>query len=117
MTGLDAFFNLGTRATRGDPVRKALFDYTLYWVLFLAFASLAITYFYNFFFENGALTQLFWGLIMIVVGWFNYFALGAFRKAYIGLKSFQDAQKLAKSKNPVKDESVKEMLDLFKDGK
>jgi len=115
MAGLDTFFNLGNKATRGDPVRKALFDYSLYWVLFLAFGSLAITYFYNFFFANGAISQLFWGLIMLVVGWFNYFGLLAFRNAYKGLKSFKDAQSLIKEKEPQKDESVNEMLDMFKD--
>ena len=117
MAGLDSFFELGNKATKGDPVRKAQFDYYLYWVLFLAFGSLAITYFYNFFFANGPLSQLFWGLIMAVVGWFNYFALVTFRNVYKSMKAFKDAQNLVKEKVPEKDESVNEMLSLFKDAK
>jgi hypothetical protein len=113
MAGIDMFFNLGNKATRGDPLRKAQFDYYLYWVLFLAFASLAITYFYNFFFDDAPINQLFWGLIMLVIGWFNYFGLIAFRNAYMGIKSFRDAQNLVKDKQCPKDENVQEMLALF----
>ena len=39
---MDFFFSLGEKATKGDPKRKADFDYCMLWIIFLAFTSIFI---------------------------------------------------------------------------
>ena len=110
---LDYFFALGNKATRGDPTRKALFDYSLYWILFLAFAYLGIQYFYNFFFNGAKFSQLAWGLVMVVICWFNYWGLVAFRSVYENMKRMQLV--INQNVKPIdKIESKEEMLRGFK---
>jgi len=89
MTALDTFFNLGNKVTKGDPVRKAQFDYYLFWIVFLSFASIAILDFYSFFFNDGPLNSLFWGIVVCIFCWFNYAALGSFRGVYMNMKALK----------------------------
>jgi hypothetical protein len=111
---LETFFNLGNKVTNGDPLRKALFDYTLYWIVFLAFVFIALNDFYLFFFRNAGINNLFWGIILLIFSWFNYFALSAFRNVYENMKKFKSVtQKVVNTKDD-KEESVSEMLEIFK---
>lgn len=105
MSILDNFFKLGERVTHGDIVRKSQFDYYLYWIIFLAFISIAITYYYNFFFGNAAISTLFWGIIITIFCWFNYWALTAFRGVYENMK---EASKILNKKSESPDEMLKE---------
>ena len=113
MGGLDVFFELGNKATNNNPVRKALFDYCLYWVVFMAFIGIAITYFYNFFFNNSSISTLFWGIVVSIFSWFNYWALASFRLVYLNMKKAE-----VSLSNPLKFkiEDSKEMLDGFSNG-
>lgn len=83
---LDSFFNLGNKATGGDPVQKAKFDYYLYWIVFLAFVSIGLNYYYSFFFKDSPLSTLLWGVVITIFCWFNYWGLVAFRGVYINMK-------------------------------
>lgn len=112
MPNLDFFFKLGEKATNGDPVRKAKFDYNLYWIVFLAFVSLAVNYYYNFFFKGAGFSTLTWGIVITIFCWFNYWGLVAFRGVYQNMKS--GAESLAKIKQTqAKPEEVDEMMSGF----
>ena len=89
---LDKFFDLGNKATKGDPVRKAKFDYNLYWIVFLTFIFLSGNYIVTFF-RTGSLSLLGWGIIVGIFSWFNYWALISFRNAYLNMKKFYDKPK------------------------
>jgi hypothetical protein len=101
---MDKFFNLGNKATRGDPVRKAYFDYCLYWVVFLTFVFLSINYIYNYFAGNGSMGSLGWGIVVGIFSWFNYWALISFRMAYLNMKKFYDKPKDVEKIEEDKDE-------------
>ena len=90
---IDSFFELGNKATQGDPVRKAYFDYCLYWVIFITFIGLSGSYFYNFFVKNLPFSQFLWGCIILIFSWFNYWALISFRMAYKNMKAFYSKPK------------------------
>ena len=96
---IDKFFDLGNKATKGSPVRKAQFDYTLYWIVFLVFISISINYVYNFFFKDAPISQLMWGIVVAIFCWFNYWALISFRQAYLNIKKFYDKSKEQKPIN------------------
>ena len=115
MAALDTFFNLGNKATGGDPLRKAQFDYYLYWIVFISFLSIAINDFYQFFFMSGGINTLMWGIIVLVFCWFNYYALGAFRGVYENMKRFKNQKPINTPLKVNKDNSdVEEMLNEFK---
>jgi hypothetical protein len=59
---------------------------------------LATYYLYSFFFGNGSIGQLGWGVILGIFSWFNYWALISFRNAHLNMKKFYDSQK------PIKEE-------------
>lgn len=111
----DFFFSLGDKATKGDPVRKANFDYFLLWIMFLAFVSVLVSNFSSFIKEVNidllvSLKYLGWSGVMIAILWFQYFSL---RAAYEGRKMML---KLIKEPNKeLKIESVEEMLKNFKE--
>jgi len=110
MSALDVFFNLGTKVTKGDPVRKAKFDYCLYWIVFIAFILLACQYLFNFFFKSAPFSTLCWAVIIMIFCWFNYFALSSFRNVYVSLKKAKERL----SQAPEKIEGVDDMLKEFK---
>jgi amino acid permease len=120
MSVLDSFFNLGNKVSNGDPARKAQFDYYLYWIVFLCFVFIALADFYNFFFKGGSINNFFWGVIVLIFCWFNYFALGAFKKVYDNMKAFKKATELSKKENDKisqSEENVEDMLKLFEEKK
>lgn len=105
---LDKFFNLGNKATNGDPVRKAYFDYCLYWVVFLTFVFLSINYIYSFFFKGASAGALGWGIVVGIFSWFNYWALISFRMAYLNMQKFYSKPKETQD---VKQEDFKELFE------
>jgi len=115
MSALDIFFKLGEKATGGDICKKAKFDYILYWVVFLTFISLAVNYFYTYFFKNGSISMLMWGIIISIFCWFNYWALATFRGVYQNMK--QATESLKKIPNPKDSKEADEMIKEFENGK
>ena len=113
MSALDLFFDLGNRVTKGDSCRKALFDYCLYWIVFLSFISIAISYYYSFFFKNAAISTFIWGLVITIFCWFNYWALSAFRGVYNNMK---DAKEIM-ARIPDKKDTPEDMMKEFENGK
>lgn len=112
MAILDSFFNLGNRVTKGDIVRKAKFDYELYWVVFLSFVCIGFSYFYKFFTGTAGISTLLWGVVIVIFCWFNYWGLVGFRQVYLNIKEAK--QKLNKINTPEKTEDVNEMMEGFK---
>lgn len=112
MSVFDSFFKLGEKATGGNPTKKALFDYILYWIVFLTFCTLAINYLYSYFFNNGAISNLLWGVVIAIFCWFNYWALSAFRGVY---KNMKDASEMLARVPDKKD--VDNMLEGFEETK
>lgn len=109
MNYLNGFFNLGNKATRGNPVNKAKFDYYLYWIVFLAFIGLLCNYIYSFYYTM-RFSYLMWGLIMGVISWFNYWGLLGFKSAYDNIKGvYENCDK----KNDLNIESEGDMLNAF----
>jgi len=74
---IEIFFKLAPK----DPVRKALFDYCLMWIIFLGFAYILLTNLNNFIllhnFSSGG-----WCLVMGGILYFNYSALVGMRANY-----------------------------------
>ena len=68
---LELFFGLGDKVTKGDPKRKADFDYYMVWIIFLAFFSIGIDRFINFF-TTWSITALGWAIVMVCILWFQY---------------------------------------------
>lgn len=101
---IDKFFNLGNKATNGDPVRKAYFDYCLYWIVFLTFIGLAINYITSYLFRGGTFGSFMWGIVVLIFSWFNYWALISFRNAYLNMKKFYDKPNDKKQEN--EDDSI-----------
>jgi hypothetical protein len=104
---IEGFFKLGEKATGGDPIKKALFDYLLMGIVFCALLAFFVMNLYSF------ITTLNWrslfsSLIFLAFMWFNYWALIAFRMQYNMMKSKPKIQE------PLKIESVEEMIGGFK---
>ena len=113
------FFKLGDKVTKGDPKRKANFDYAMLWVMFLAFISIFLSSFINGL--NLIKTELWagirsfaWSLVMLAIVWFQYWALKQTRLMRANMQSVKFIDKKVKTK-PIKAESVKEMMGEFKD--
>src|SRR5690606_10556949 len=91
---IDFFFTLGEKATKGDPKRKAKFDYYLLWIMFVAFFSILISNLLSFIdLVNidlwGSLKYLGWTGVMAAIIWFQYAGLKGARdvkKAIDGMK-------------------------------
>lgn len=102
---MDKFFKLGDKATGGDPIRKALFDYMLMGIVFVvlfAFMSLNLYNFITTFKFSYLLSSLLFGAFV----WFDYWAVMAMRQIYL-------MQVERKSKQTDKIESYDEMLGGF----
>ena len=117
MNPLETFFSFGNKVTGGNPVKKAQFDFYLYWILALAFFYLMVNNMYLFFTTNYQLKYLAWGLVMAVITWFNYHTLTAFYNGYTNLKRVseglnQDSQNKTDEKE-LEVESVDEMIKSF----
>jgi len=113
---MDKFFALGDKATKGDPIRKAQFDYALLWVIFFAFISVAIGNIQTFM-KTGSLQYLGWVFVMLGILWFQYYGLKSARQMLKSIKSLKNLNSSKSNKNseiPEKLESVDEMLKGFK---
>lgn len=105
MNPLDTFFNLGSKVTNNDPVKKADFDYYLLWIMFLAFFSILISNLWDFYI-NLKLANLGWAFVMFAILYFQYW----------GLKGAYEVRKILKQP-PIKNESKEEMLHEFENKK
>jgi len=115
---IEGFFSLGNRVTKGDPLNKARFDYYLYWILALAFFFLMCNYIYLYY-QSGFTHHMYlaWGLVMLVITWFNYHTLGSFYGVYTNLSRVYDTlgNKTNKKVEKIESESsIKDMMGEFK---
>lgn len=68
---IDAFFALGDKVTKGDPARKAQFDYYLMWIIFIGFVMILVSNLLSFFQTYNA-KYLGWTLVIGAIIWFQY---------------------------------------------
>ena len=105
---LDMFFALGDKVTKGDPERKADYDYYMLWVIFLAFFGVFFGNLRNFWITH-EFQFLGWTLFGFAIMWFQFF----------NLKSMWDFRKTKKEMNNNQEEksedieSVEDMLNGF----
>lgn len=105
---IEGFFKLGEKVTNNDPVRKADWDYYMFWIIFLAFFGIFIGNIWDFI-RFHRIANLGWACFGAAVMWFQYFGLRQmyeFRKMV--RKSVKDKDK------PSKEKTVDEMLKDFK---
>lgn len=105
---MDMFFSIGNKVTKGDPQRKAAFDYYLMWIMFLAFLMIMLSNI-NSFVATGRYSFLGWALVICAILWFQYWSLGMAREA----RKMMAKQKAGIDYNKVED--VKEMLKMTGD--
>ncbi len=116
---MEVFFNLGNKATKGDPVRTADFNYYMLWLMFLAFFSILLTNIFTFFNLIGedlwnALRALGWAGVMCAILWFQYNALKAQREARKQLRQLRDTKPVQTQNPKLEEDSVEDMLKQFK---
>ena len=102
----DEFFALGDKITKGDPKLKADFDYSMMWLMFIAFFSILLSNLW-YFFATKDFTRLGWACVMFAILWFQYNNLKMF---YNQRKFMKD---IPKPTNNSKIESIDEMFDGF----
>lgn len=107
---IDYFFTLGDKVTKGNPVRKAQFDYYLMWIMFGAFVMIAGSNF-NAFWQTGSFKYLGWSIVILAICWFQYFSLKMAREAV----KLMSRQPMNTKYNQVED--VNAMMELTKDEK
>lgn len=100
------FFSLGDKVTKGDPARKADFDYYMLWVMFIAFFSVFIGY-ASAFYKSLALSQLGWAFVILCILWFQYYTLKGAREARKMIKSMPRENKKEDNKIENLDEMIK----------
>ena len=105
---MDMFMNLGSKVTKGDPVRKMDFDYYFMWIIFIAFSTILISRGYDFFFVTQDFSSLGWALVMVGILWFQYHNLSNFYNMRKIMK-----QKAGEPEPELKIESVDEMMEGF----
>ena len=102
---LDLFFGLGDKVTKGNPQRKADFDYYMLWIIFLAFLVVFGTYIHSFIvtMEFG---KLGWAVVIFGILWFQYY----------NLKNVRDTRKIMKSmpKSQEKEEKIETIDDMIR---
>jgi hypothetical protein len=111
-TPLQVFFELGTKATGGDPVKKSQFDYYFMWILFLAFVLLSARN-WILFFQTWEVGYLPWALIGLAISWFQYHALKQFYHVKENMIKLHSGGLKAEFE-PIEEESVDEMMEEFK---
>ena len=113
---LTMFFELGNKVTKGDPIRKAEFDYSFMWILFLSFVTLCIrNWFY--FFMTWEINYIAWGFVTMAIAWFQYFGLGAFYHNMKNMKAmYKDKPQIIEDKE-LKEDPINEMLGEFENGR
>lgn len=119
---IEGFFKLGDKVTKGNIVRKAQYDYYLFWILFIAFFYLMINRFMNFY--SSGYTDYYslgWGFVMLVIVWFNYNGLVGMYNSYQNLKRINEGLKNQNTENKPSQEdlnveSVEKMMKNFEEG-
>src|SRR3989304_7749647 len=101
------FFEIGNKVTRGDPIRKADWDYYMMLVIFLAFFAIFIGNMRHFI-STLSISSLGWAAFSIAIMWFQYFSL---REAWKIRKMLRNNEKPIFAL-----ESQEGMLNQFKDG-
>jgi len=119
---MDSFFKLGDKATKGDPVRMADFNYYMLWLMFLAFFSIMLTSIFTGIaaFKISVyqgLRNIAWAGVMCAILWFQYSALKSQREARRNLKEVYKNLNKGEKPKPLEEESVEEMMSQFKDKK
>lgn len=114
---IDKFFAMGDKATKGDPYKKAKFDYYLLWIMFFAFFSILVSNFQAFWVTAsvsiwGSLKYLGWSGVMCAILWFQYFGLKQARQGMLVMKQFKNVKPEPAKKEEI--ESVENMLKGFK---
>ncbi len=107
-TPLSIFFGLGDKVTKGDPVRKANFDYYMLWIILLAFFFVFLGNLFNFFVDY-QIQYLGWSAFALAVMWFQYSSLSNMWK----MREAQKDMKVTDVKKEEKIENVDEMLKSF----
>jgi len=106
---MDFFMSLGTKVTKGDPVRKMDFDYYFMWIIFLAFTTILFSNLYTFFFVSQQFSSLGWAFVMSGIIWFQYHTLVQF----YGMRKMMKL-KASEPEPEMKIESVEDMMEEFK---
>jgi len=101
---LDYFFKLGDKVTKGDPRKKASFDYYMLWIIFIAFFSILVGN-VNQYYITREISKLGWALVMFGILWFQYFALKTSHEA----RKLMEGMEQTPKDNEV--DSVKEMME------
>jgi len=76
---MDFFFSLGDKVTKGDPKKKADFDYYMMWIIFIAFFSIFIGNIWEFI-QFQRLHNLGWAGFGFAIMWFQYSNLRGMRE-------------------------------------
>ena len=106
---LEFFFSLGDRVTRGDPEKKADFDYYMLWIIFLAFFGIFFGNIKNFI-ETTQFQFLGWALFGLAIMCFQYFNL---KMSW----QMRKARKKAIKDGPQEEKDIESIDDMLKDFK
>jgi len=98
---------MGDKVTRGDPVRKAQFDYYLMWIIFFGFLLILVMNL-QVFFMHWDFKALGWCFVLGAILWFQYGSMKMARAAHQMMKK----QKAGIDYNKVED--VNEMMEMAK---
>lgn len=114
---IDKFFALGDKVTKGDPIRKARFDYYLLWIMFGAFVFILVGNSIKFW-QGQGISYLGWAIFSLAILYFQFFTL---KTAYGFVKMLEESKKPKEDKKEEskeeKIESFDEMLKSFEGGK
>lgn len=109
---IDKFFSLGDKVTKGDPQRKAKFDYYLLWIMFCAFVMILIGNIIKFWQGNGV-QYLGWAVFSCAILYFQYFALKQSHNFVKMLANQKTIPEVKVEDVKVGEETVDEMLKSF----
>lgn len=107
---IDVFFSLGDKITKGDPVKKARFDYYLMWIIFFGFLLILYTN-VDLFIRTGNYKSLGWSLVILAILWFQY---GSMKMARMAHKMMQEQAEQNYNVDYNKVDDVNDMLEMTK---
>ena len=116
---LDKFFALGDKATGGNPIKKATFDYYLLWTIFIAFLTVGIGNALEFW-KTGKMAYIGWAVVMLCILYFQYFTLKQARSTLKMMNDLQISLKDNKKPEALPKESIEstdKMMEEFGDTK
>jgi len=102
---IEMFFKLGDKVTGGDPKRLLDWNYSMLWIMFIAFLTILIGNLIEFY-KFQKLANLGWSFVMLAIIWFQYQGLKA---TYEQRKLFKKLQGEPKEQL----ETEKDMLNEF----